>query len=126
MDTKVVRDQGQSIRPYGYVIGVFETKEAVDKVCAQVDRSPVSTDTVRILHGDEGAKLWQRSDTFFFADGEHKAIQDYTYELQQGNYVVAFRVEGEEEAESLAHMGTSVGGRNFTYFGNLVITRFTK
>lgn len=125
MEINRIHDHGQELAPSGFVIGVIDTKDEVTEVAQMLEESEIDSQKIHVLQGEQGVELWCRSDHYFLADGEHKAIEDYNRELRDGHYVIAVKVQNEKEAELVSSICTSQGGRRFTYFGRLVVTRLT-
>ena len=88
MAVEKIHDRGQTLQtPTGKVLGIADTRADVDKAAkALVD---AGFKKVEVLCGDEGVRLLERIDMFFFSDMEDRVLARHLEELKAGHIVIA-------------------------------------
>ena len=124
MSAEIIRDQGQNLRsPSGKVLGVVDSKEIGENVARSLQAAGFPP--IQVLVGDDGIRLLERVDQFFFSDMEDRILKRHLEELRAGNAIIAITTPADRVDEAV-QVASEAGARRLVHFGSLVVTWLTK
>lgn len=124
MSIEKIRDQGQTLSyPTGKVLGIVDSRAALDALSQAM--ASAGFDKIKVLSGDEGVNLLERSERFFFSDMEDRVLARHIDELKAGHFIVAIETPSDrlDEAVTLASQN---GARRLVHFGWATVTWLTQ
>jgi hypothetical protein len=125
MKAAPIHDVGQSLNPYGRVIGVADSKAEVDAIVRALTEAEIPESDISYLEGGDGVHLLERAEGFFFSDAEESALVEHLKELKAGGFVIRVKAASEEDAKRIAEIAGRHGGKHFAFFGMWVVTQVT-
>jgi hypothetical protein len=124
MAVEKIHDRGQTLQaPTGKVLGIADTRADVDKAAKAL--AGAGFKKVEVLCGDDGVRLLERIDMFFFSDMEDRVLARHLEELKAGNMVIAIETPSERVDEA-TEIAAQNGIRRLIHFGSMAITWLTK
>jgi hypothetical protein len=123
MDSKVIRDEGQTLTvPAGKILGIVDTRNEFEALVPAL--AEAGFDKVQALVGDEGVALLERVNGFFFSDMEDRVLERHIRELKAGHFIVGIETPSDRVDEA-ARIATQYGARRLVHFGPWRITWLT-
>ena len=124
MAVEKIHDRGQTLQtPTGKVLGIADTRADVDKAAKALVGAGFKK--VEVLCGDEGVRLLERIDMFFFSDMEDRVLARHLEELKAGHIVIAIETPSDRVDEA-TEIAAQNGIRRLVHFGPMAITWLTK
>jgi hypothetical protein len=123
MAVERIQDEGQTLDPpIGKILGIVDSQADFEKLTAALQSA--GFDGIEALCGEDGVRLLERADMFFFSDMEDRVLGRHLEELKNGHVIIAIRTPKArvEEAVSIASRN---GARRLVHFGLLTVNWLT-
>lgn len=124
MSAEKIHDEGQTLRtPTGKILGIVDSQANLEGLTQALESAGFKE--IKVLSGEEGADLLERSEGFFFSDMEERVLTRHIEELKAGHHIVAIDVSSDQldEAQTIA---TRNGARGLIHYGSLMTTQLTR
>lgn len=124
MSAEKIHDEGQTLRtPTGKILGIVDSQASLEGLTQALESAGFKE--IKVLSGEEGADLLERSEGFFFSDMEERVLTRHIEELKAGHHIVAIDVTSDQldEAQTIA---TRNGARGLIHYGSLMTTQLTR
>jgi hypothetical protein len=124
MSAEIMHDQGQQLgSPTGKVLGIVDSKSICENVALSLQAAGFPK--VQVLVGEEGIRLLERVDQFFFSDMEERVLARHLEELRAGHAIIAITTPADRVNEAVS-VASELGARRLVHFGSLTVTWLTK
>jgi len=124
MSAEKIHDKGQTLdTPTGKILGIVDSQADLESLSRALESAGFTN--MKVLSGEEGADLLERSEGFFFSDMEERVLTRHIEELKAGHHIVAIDVSSDQldEAQTIA---TRNGARGLIHYGSLMTTQLTR
>jgi hypothetical protein len=124
MAIEKIRDVGQALRyPRGKVLGIVDSQDVLDRLGRELESAGFTK--IKVLSGEEGATILERSEGFFFSDMEERVLARHIEELKAGRFIIAIDTPSNRIDEAVA-LASQNGARRLVHFGWATVTWLTK
>jgi hypothetical protein len=123
MNVEKIRDQGQTLSyPTGKVLGIVDSRAALDGLARAMGDAGFTK--IKVLSGEEGVSLLERSEGFFFSDMEERVLARHIEELKAGHLIVSIETPSDRLDEAVT-LASQHGARRLVHFGWATVTWLT-
>lgn len=124
MTVEKIRDEGQKLDyPSGKVVGIVDTRAVLDGLTKALETAGFKN--IEILSGEEGVRLLERVNEFFFSDMEDRVLARHLKEVEAGHFVISIKTPSNLVDEAVA-IATANGAHGLVHFGWAAVTWLTK
>ncbi len=125
-DSLFEHDDDYSHGPRGKIIGFLDSVIYAGSLKEALNRLSVEDSRVEVFYGSEGEHAWEEMmGQSTWGEQAEKFLKQGIAVLGEGHAIFAVTVKDPKEAEKIAEIAGTHGGRSVTYFGDLVDTQFT-
>lgn len=120
MSVEKLHDAGQTLSPpLGKVLGVVNTRDQLRDVVEGLKEAGFTA--IKVLEGDEGATLLERSQGVFWGDAEGPVLQRMIEELKAGHFAFSIQTPSADSSR-VAEIASALGARFLVHFGLASVT----
>jgi hypothetical protein len=124
MSVTPIHDEGQRLHyPKGKVLGTVDTQAALDGVARALEGAGFKKITA--LSGEEGVRLLERVNGFFFNDAEEQVLARHIEDLKAGHLIISIEAPSDRVDEAV-RIASRAGARYLVHFGWATVTQMTK
>jgi hypothetical protein len=124
MSAEKIHDKGQQLDyPTGRVLGIVDSQAVLDGLARAMENAGFTK--IKVLSGEEGVNLLERSEGFFFSDMEDRVLARHIEEMQAGHLIISIEVSSDRVDEAVA-VASQNGARRLVHFGWATVTVLTK
>jgi hypothetical protein len=124
MNVEKIRDEGQTLSyPTGKVLGIVDSRAVLDGLARAMGSAGFAK--IKVLSGEEGVNLLERSEGFFFSDMEERVLARHIEELKAGHLIIAIETPSDRLDEAVT-IASQNGARRLVHFGWATVTWLTQ